>query len=85
MLAKKHGARPLDRVSSFVPMTKFSSFLVYTFGVALIGFLVFTIVRTNFFPPPPPPVEERTIITKSGLAPLEVGTREQFSGQLDQL
>jgi hypothetical protein len=66
-------------------MTKFSSFLVYTFGIALIGFLVFTIVRSNFFPPPPPPVEERTLITKSELAPLEVGTRDQFSSQLDQL
>ncbi len=66
-------------------MSKFSSFVVFAFGLALIAITLVTIVRTRFFPEPPPPPEERTVVPNSALAPLDVGTRDQFLTQLDQL
>jgi hypothetical protein len=66
-------------------MSKFSSFLVFAFGLVLILAMAFTIVRSKFFPPAPPPPEERTLVAKSDLPPLDAGTRDQFLAQLDQL
>ena len=66
-------------------MSKFSSFLVFAFGLVLIVITAITIVRREFFPEPPPPPEERIEIPQTDLAPLDLGTRDQFMAQLDQL
>lgn len=66
-------------------MSKFSSFIVFALGFAIIVVTLVTIVRKEFFPEPPPPPEERIVIPKTDLAPLDLGTREQFLAHLDQL
>jgi hypothetical protein len=66
-------------------MSKFSSFIVFAFGLVLIVGTMVAIVRTRFFPEPPPPPEERLVLPNSDLEPLDVGTRDEFLAQLDKI
>jgi hypothetical protein len=66
-------------------MSKFSSFIVFALGFAIIAVTLVTIIQKEFFPEPPPPPEERIVIPKTDLPPLDLGTREQFLANLDQI
>lgn len=65
-------------------MTKFSSFLVFLFGILLLLAVGFTIVQ-RFLPKPPKTAAEMFDLPKSDLPDLPIPPNEEFYFQLDKL
>ncbi len=65
-------------------MTKFSSFLVFLFGILLLLAVGFTIVQ-RFLPKPPKSAAEMLALPKSDLPDLSIPTTEDFYLHLDKL
>ncbi|CAN5892029.1 hypothetical protein BH11VER1_BH11VER1_01000 [soil metagenome] len=65
-------------------MTKFSSFLVFLFGILLLLAVGFTIVQ-RFLPKPPNSAAELIALPKSDLPDLLIPPTEDFYLQLDKL
>ena len=66
-------------------MSKFSSFLVFVFGLFLMIAVAVIFTQKSFFPPPPAPPEERLVLPVCNLPSLEIGTREQFGTRLSKV
>lgn len=65
-------------------MTKFSSFLVFLFGILLLLAVSFTIVQ-RFLPKPPKTAAELFELPNSDLPDLPIPPNEEFYFQLDKL
>lgn len=66
-------------------MSKFTSFVVFSFGLFLIGAVSVLVVQKHFFPPPLKPVEEQMRLPPTDLPPLEMEVSEEFEKSLDQM
>ena len=66
-------------------MSRFTSFIVFTFGLFLIGAVSWLVIQKYAFPPPAKPAEEQIKLPECSLATLETGTREDFERTLDEL
>jgi hypothetical protein len=63
-------------------MSKFTSFLVFSFGLFLIGVVMMVVARKHFFADTKP-AEPKMTLPACDLPPLETASREEFEKNLD--